>query len=205
MYPDTDSAPIPILDPMVEQASRNLPPELAERFVLLGEWKVPADAYTYILRNDLMPVLERMSRESGIPPRKLALLYAHYLKSMQGAGPLPYDHQRITDLLRFVSNRKLCFDVLPPMLKVLFHNPNMQFASVLSLIGYKQNRDEDILAQIPLLITMWNKARTGGKKRRDAQKNWMMGLLRPLALGNIPLDDLSRAVDEALTRGGEHA
>ncbi|MFO7660479.1 MAG: Glu-tRNA(Gln) amidotransferase subunit GatE, partial [Candidatus Cloacimonadaceae bacterium] len=55
MYPDTDSAPISVSDEMIEAARQLLPVDLKDRLNQLAEWKAPLDAYTYVLRNNLMP------------------------------------------------------------------------------------------------------------------------------------------------------
>jgi glutamyl-tRNA(Gln) amidotransferase subunit E len=205
MYPDTDSAPIPITEEDIATGGKDLPVALQERLDQLAQWNVPEDAYTYILRNDLMPVVETLSDKYPIPPRELAMLYAHRLKSLQGRDPLPFDHQRIADLLDFVANRKLAFDILPAMVKVLYHNPNMQFSSILTTIGYQPAGYDDILAQIPLLHAMWAKVKRKGLKRDDAMLNWIMGRLRKPATGNIPLAELKTLVADQTASGGGHA
>ena len=195
MYPDTDSAPIPILNEMVETAMLSLPEGLNKRFMQLSEWKVPPDAHAYILRNNLMPVLEKLSSESGITHKHLAVLYAHLLKSLQGNKPLPFDNQRVADLLAFVIKRKLLPDILPAMLKILFQHPNMQFASILSILGFQEGKLEELPTQVPLLIAMWQKVKRKGKKRPDALANWIMGYLHKPALGRLDLAELRQTVD----------
>jgi glutamyl-tRNA(Gln) amidotransferase subunit E len=205
MYPDTDSAPIPILDELIEESRTGLPVGLSERIEQLVEWNVPDDAYTYILRNNLMPVLEELSAEHGISPKRLGLLYAHLLKSMQGCSPLPFDNQRIADLLLFVNKRKLKHDILPAMLKVLYRHPNMQFASILTVLGYKEASLDAIKAEIPMLVELWQKVRKPGFKRTDALCNWIMGQLSKHALGNIPLAELHSIVVAELAKEVNHA
>lgn len=199
MYPDTDSAPIPVTEEMIEDARAALPVGLEQRLEQLAEWGVPRDAYIYLLRNNLMPVLVELSDQHSLPPKRLALLYAHLLKSLQGRDPLPFSHQRVADLLKYAAKNKLAADILPAMLKVLFEQPNMQFSSVLSVLNFKKVSREEILEQIPLLKSMWSRAKTRGLKRPDAQARWIMGRLRPLALGNIPLAELRQAVDRELS------
>jgi glutamyl-tRNA(Gln) amidotransferase subunit E len=199
MYPDTDSAPISVQEEQITEARAKLPVDLARRFEQLAEWGIPTDAYTYLLRNNLMPVLEELSVKHGIEPKRLGLHYAHLLKSLQGCEPLPFDHQRVEDLLIFIGKRKLQDDIMPEMLKTLYHNPNMQFSSVLSVIGYKETPQQEILEQIPLLKAMWPRAKTRGLKRPDAIQHWMMGRLHKMALGNIHLAELRRAIEKELS------
>jgi len=196
MYPDTDSAPIAILDELIETVRQELPLSLEERFRLLSEWQIPPDAYTYILRNDLIAFLKEHSDQA----RQLAVLFAHHLKSLQGAKELPFGTDRVADLLRYLDKNQLSRDLLKPMLSVLFKHPNMQFASILHSVGYKEAGIDEVMESIPLLHDMWIKVKRKGKLRQDARLNWIMGRLRKPALGNISLTELRKAVEKELTK-----
>jgi glutamyl-tRNA(Gln) amidotransferase subunit E len=203
MYPDTDSAPIPIVDDMIEDARKLLPVDLHDRMLQLASWNVPVDAFAYILRNNLMPVIEKMATEHHIPPKFICLVYAHLLKSMQGRNPLPFGHDRISDLFKFILHRKLTMDLLPVMLEVLFANPNMVFSSILTVVGYKQVEPGSLYEQIPILHEIFNKVRTNTNP--NAEVNWIMGRLRKLALGNIPLKELRARIVAELPWEVNHA
>jgi glutamyl-tRNA(Gln) amidotransferase subunit E len=192
MYPDTDSAPISIQDDTIEAARLLLPVDLKERLNQLTAWNVPMDAYAYILRNNLMPVIEQMASAHNLHPRFIALVYAHKLKSMQGRDPLPFGHDRISDILTFIRNRKLAIDILPSMLEVLYKNPNIQFSSVLSVIHYHQAEPETIYKEIPVLRAMF--AKLAHKSDCQAEVRWIMGRLRKPALGNVSLSELNERV-----------
>lgn len=205
MYPDTDSAPISVTDELIEAARQNLPTDLPKRLEQLAEWNVPRDAYTYILRNNLMPVIEQMATDYNRKPKFIALLYAHWLKSLQGRDPLPFGHERISDMFKFIQKRKLTVDILPSMLKVLFTQPNMEFASVLSVIGYKQVQPDAIYEQLPTLHQMFGKFKHKKYLNPGAETDWIMGRLRKLALGNIPLQELSDKVKHFLQKEVQNA
>lgn len=195
MYPDTDSAPISIKDETIDAARKILPVDLQERLDQLAAWNVPLDAYHYILRNNLMPVLEKMASAHNLHPRFMALVYAHKLKSMQGRDPLPFGHDRIDDILTFIQKRHLPMDVLPPMLEVLYKHPNMLFSSVLSVINFTPAEPETIYEQIPVLRAMF--AKIAYKSDPDAEVRWIMGRLHKPALGNVALKELkARVVNE---------
>lgn len=205
MYPDTDSAPISVSDEMIETARRQLPIDLQERLKQLSEWQAPPDTFTYILRNNLMPVLERMSSEFEVQPRYLVRMYAHTLKSLQGSDPLPFGNERISDLLKFIRKRGLAWDILPAMLKVLYQNPNMVFSSILSVIGYKQVEPAEIYEQIPVLRQIFGKLKRKSGVRADAEVNWIMGSLRKPALGNVSLKELRAGIEAEIAAEVSHA
>lgn len=205
MYPDTDSAPIPIPDETIEAARKLLPVDLQDRLKQLADWKVPKDAYTYILRNNLMPVLEQMSAEFDLPPKFLALLYAHTLKSMQGCEDLPFGNDRMFDLLKFIKKRSLAIDIIPAMIKVLFSHPNMTFSSILTTIGYKELDPEEIFEHLPTLKMMFSKFKLKKVARPGAEADWIMGRLHKLALGNVPLKEVRTKVEAVIALEVPHA
>jgi len=205
MYPDTDSAPIPVSDEQIETARKQLPVPLEQRFKQLQEWNVPPDTYTYILRNNLMPVIEKMSTEYNLQPAFLAKLFAHTLKSLQGSKPLPFEIERIADLIKFVKSRKLAWDILPELLKLLYKNPNMAFSSLLLTLGYKQISPEEIFEHIPTLHLMYKNFVHRSLRQPAAEADWMMGCLRQAALGNISLKELRAKVDAFLAEEASHA
>ncbi len=195
MYPDTDSAPISIKEEMIENVRKQLPVDLAIRLEQLKTWRVPTDAYAYILRNNLMPIIEGMALTLDIDPRKLALLYAHRIKSLQADDPIPFGHHVIEDLYHYLHKKELNEDIIFDMIKILFEHPNMQFSSVLTLIGYKKIAPDKILDQIPILLQMYDQLTTRKSVRPDARINWCMGRLRKIALGNVPLKELRQTLE----------
>jgi glutamyl-tRNA(Gln) amidotransferase subunit E len=205
MYPDTDSAPISVPDAAIEEARKLLPVDLKERLDQLVAWQVPRDAYTYILRNNLMPVIEQLSAEHKVRPAFLVKLYAHTLKSLQGRNPLPFGHDRISDLFKFIGKRNLTTDILPDILKLLYKHPNMAFSSLLITQGYQQTDAEEIYKQIPVLHLMFSKFKPRPKRRPTAEADWIMGHLRKVALGNVSLNELRTKVDAAINEEASHA
>ncbi len=205
MYPDTDSAPISVTDEQIEAARKLLPIDLAERLDQLSAWNAPKDTYTYILRNNLMPVIESMAAEFSVSPAYIVKLYAHVLKSVQGRDPLPFGHDRIADMFRYMQKRKLAFDILPDLVRFLYKNPNMIFSSILAAVGYKQCDPQEIHDQIPILHQMFLKLKRKGKRRETAETDWIMGRLRKPALGNIPLAELRKTVDSFIQKEASHA
>ena len=174
MYPDTDSAPIPVHEEMIESARKDLPVDLSTRLQQLADWGIPADAYTYLLRNNLILGAGRAfcqaQYRAQAPGAALRAPAERHARPRSPALRPP----RVEDLLIFVNKRKLQPDILPEMLKVLYEHPNMQFSSVLEVLGYKEIPATEILEQIPLLKAMWLRAKTRGLKKPDAIQHWIM-------------------------------
>lgn len=205
MYPDTDSKPISVPDELIEETRKKLPVDLHERLNQLSAWDVPKDAYHYILRNNLMPVIESISATHNVSPKIVAVIYAHKLKSLQADKPLPFSHEQISDLFRFVISRSLTMDILFEMLPIIYKNPNMVFSSVLSVLNYQPVDREKVIEQIPILHEMYSNFPMKSKRIPYSELSWIMGRLRKLALGNVLLKDLHDIVLAHITKEAPHA
>jgi glutamyl-tRNA(Gln) amidotransferase subunit E len=193
MYPDTDSAPIPIGESMIEAAREALPPSsIAEQAEQLGRWEVPADAHAFILRHNLFPLVRRLHEEVGLPPRFAGCLVGHALR--RASRTCPIDENRIVGVVRAACDRGLVADVLGPLVPAALDQPRADLDRLLDRIGYRPSAEADILAAIDPLRKQSDGDGLSATDRRD----WIMGRLRPIALGNVPLRDLASTVEEAL-------
>jgi len=193
MYPDTDSAPIPIDEAMIEAARSALPPlAITERIERMIRWEVPTDAHGFILKRNLFPLLRRLHEEVGLAPRFAGSLVGHVLRHT--SRTLPVDEDRIVRLARAVFDRRLALDILKPLIPVALAEPTANLDRLLERIGYRPSAKEDVLAAIAPLREQFQK---DGLPEIN-QRNWIMGRLRPIALGNVPLRDLASVVEEVL-------
>ena len=195
MYPDTDSAPIPLEDSQIEEISNNLPVDIFDRIMQLKSWMVPIDTFTYILKNNLSPLIERIIDKTGITPKFVATLLAHTLKRIEGKYPrLPeFSHDKVVELLEFLAAQKLDFAIAKKMLRELYLHPKMDPESILVSIGFKEIPKVEIEGKLPFLVKKYQQTRTS--KDNTAGKNWIMGNLRKSALGNVNLRELSEKIE----------
>lgn len=201
MYPDTDSAPIPIGEKIIEKNRKLLPTEVHEQLDQLKQWGVPEDTYHYILRNNLMPTIRRIVQECGFDPVFVATTFGHTLKHISGTRPMAdgFTYNKVYGLFKFVNEKGLEKEVVREMLPVVYVHPNILFDSVLSVIEYSKNSRDKIVSYIPVLR---NKFRTRGADPLPAAvTRWIMGHLRKWALGNIPLKDLRAIVEKEIANG----
>jgi glutamyl-tRNA(Gln) amidotransferase subunit E len=194
MYPDTDSAPIPLNDAEIDAIAQALPPLVADRFHQLAEWKVPADTYSYLFKNNLVPILEKARQELGIPPRFTATLLGHTLKYIQRHHPaLPeFSFSKVYELLQFLVSEKLDLAIARKMLFHLYQHPKMDFNSILVTIGFKPTPSQEIEAKLPFLAKKYKEIRTSPDNA--AGHRWVMGNISKLATGNISLRNLSKQI-----------
>jgi len=198
MYPDTDSAPIPIEDAHIERIREGLALEVSVQREQLREWEVPEDCHEYILRRNLMPMMRRTVEECEISPRLLGTLLGHRLKRIQGVSVEGdgFSFSKIYALIKYLQDLGLTFDLIPVMLEELYTHPKMVFESILTTVGFKKKSEQEILAGLPVLSAKFDEIRTSPSE--NAKVDWIMGRLRPLALGNMNLSELRSRVEKEI-------
>jgi glutamyl-tRNA(Gln) amidotransferase subunit E len=191
MYPDTDSAPIPVEEELIEWVRSAMPPAVHHRLGQFKTWGVPSDTFAFLLRYNLAPWLEKISTAFGVEPRFVAVILGHNLKNLAGKKSVfaDFNCQRLYELFGFVQEQKLDKEIMKIMLPVVFEHPNMDFQSVLTTVNFKKLSREEILAPLPILKEKFKKISTS--KDPAAARRWIVGNLRKLALGNMPMRDVA--------------
>lgn len=194
MYPDTDSAPIPLEDSFIDELSTKLPQEVIERYHILKEWGAPEDTYTYIFKRDLFPLIERIIKELGYNPVFVTTLFGHKLKFVEGQiKPVAeFNYKIIFALLKFLKEQKLQPELAWRMLPLAYEHPKMDFQSILESIKFKRITPDEILAKVPFLKSKYAEIRKSEDIKNE--KEWTMGQLRYSAIGNINLSELSKMI-----------
>jgi glutamyl-tRNA(Gln) amidotransferase subunit E len=191
MYPDTDSAPISIAEEMIVRVRAALPAEIHARFGQFKDWGIPVDTHSYLLKNNLVPLLEKIAADFSVEARFVSVILGHNLKNL--AGRLPafgnFNFQRLYELFAFIHEQQLEKDIIKTMLPVICQHPNMDFQSVLTTINFKRSSREEILSPLPFLQEKFQKIRTS--RDEQAQVRWITGNLRKLALGNMPMREVA--------------
>lgn len=145
-----------------------------------------------------MPLLERMIRYLGISPKWAGTLLGHRLKHIEGQNrsSVPFEYERVYELIEFLQKEQIDLDILPSMLEILYVHPRMEFESILNLVTFERHQKDEILNNIPSLHAMFKKI--GCTLDSNAEEKWIMGHLRPIALGNMRLKELNQAVQKIL-------
>ncbi|MBE9469083.1 MAG: Glu-tRNA(Gln) amidotransferase subunit GatE [Bacteroidetes bacterium] len=198
MYPDTDSAPIPLEDEYIEKIGKNLPVDIFVRIKQLNEWKIPEDTHNYILKKDLAPIIEKIINNLKINPKFVGTFFGHTLKHIEGqieAHP-DFTYDKIYDLFEFIKKNKLDILLSKKMLPVICQYPNMDFESVLTNLHFKRRTKEELLAPADYLIEKFKEIK---KSRNDnVTVNWVMGQIHNQAIGNISLKELKTNIEKKL-------
>lgn len=194
MYPDTDSAPIPLEDDKIEQLRKNLPTEVADRYHQLKKWGVPEDTYTYIFSKNLFPVMEKIVKDLKIDPKLIGTFFGHHLKYVEGRYDRSpeFTYEKVCELFRFLKENGLELILAGQMMPVIFEHPKMDFESVLTSIKFRKVDKKEIIAMIPFFRKKFQEI--GRSKDKLSENRWIMGELRPVALGNINLTELYQQI-----------
>jgi len=194
MYPDTDTAPIPLEESVIDEMARKLPMDISDRIAQLQGWNVPEDTFTYILKNNLVPLIEKTEKDLGIPPRFTATLLAHKLNYVQKQlGPVKgFTYKRVYELLAFLRSRNIDPAIAKKMLWIVYRNPKKDFKTVLAEVDFREMSQDEIMELIQPLVEEYSEIKTS--KRNNVGKNWIMGEVRKKALGNISLTELSKRI-----------
>jgi len=193
MYPDTDSAPIPLDAAYIEELQKNIPNELHERYQQLINWKIPTDCYNYIFTHNHYPLIKRIIDNLNLNPKTVGVFAGQKLKHYHGQNKsIPFKTDRIYDLFAFLLNEKIDLAIAPKLLKTMFQYPDADFNTLLNNVNFKRIAKEEIISKIKQLDKTFSPARknTGHKDKINS----IMGELRTISEGNIDLSELVKEI-----------
>jgi len=203
MYPDTDSKPISLSQDFIDATEKDLPVTLSERYKQLQEWGVPHDCYTFLLRNNLLPLVEQIAEEFGHPHKAVAVFLGHYIKHLCGKYCSSdfrmhnHDFHKIYELYKFLHDQHLDVSIIYQISKQMYHAPVAPFDSILASFGYVKIDENVIYSKITDLSTQYDNL-TRKSTARCAKFNWIMGKLHHLAVGNIDIPTLGNKVRQTV-------
>ncbi len=198
MYPDTDSAPIPLEDQYIKKLGENLPTDIFIRYQQLKDWDIPSDTYKYLLSKNLVPIIERIVKEFNFSPRFVGTFFGHTLKNIEGKTVQHpnFSYEKVYKMFRFIHTKNLEVGIAKILLPVIYKHPNMLMDSVLDSAKFKRRAKEELLAPIDFLIEKFKEIKFS--KRNDVDIQWIMGQIHKQALGNISLSVLKKDIESRI-------
>ena len=209
MYPDTDSAPIPLGNDYIEGLRQQVPPDLSARYAQLRQWGVPEDCYGYLFTHNLFPAIEEVVERTGFSPKRIGVFFGQRLKHLHGlfapaashsgekpAGfPLPT--RRIVEMFVHLKRHGIDPSLANYLVEQLFEDPTLEPEEMLAAFGFEQE-DADALRQAAARAV----AETPFVPRRRTatpqdRVNHLMGKFHYQAIGSMSLADLAHAVEQA--------
>ena len=192
MYPDTDSAPIPISESWIEEIRSDLPRSIEDRRRDLESWHVPAHIRPYLLRRNLVDLLRWLVDDMHLSPAFGARLLGQDVRHVLGAADVDLSRIRwaVENAMTFDAPEDLMRSVVP----LALIRPDASFADLLSSIGYVKQSPDEIRSRIPFLRESFS----GEDKPMTAIRDFVIGCLRACAVGNVPMREVARMVEEAV-------
>ncbi len=200
MYPDTDSAPIPLSDEYIEKIRQRLPGQVIERYHQLKNWNVPEDTFTYIFKRNLFPLIEKIYQDLQVEARFTGTFLGHHLRHIEGhmkENP-HFNYERIYDLFKFLKEQGLDLRLARKMLPEVYSHPGMDFESVLTILKFKKNTHEELIAKIDFLSKKFDEIALQNTPQNKI--HWIMGRLHHISLGNISLTELYKIVEQTVKK-----
>lgn len=196
MYPDTDSAPVAIEQKHIDTVRQRLATDLHLRISQLREWGVPESCFTFLLRNNLVVLIEKAT-ELGYPPKKVAILIAEHFKHLITKKIATIDQAKdVLIVLSLMKKQHLDIGLADDLMTVVLKNPKISFEDALTVSGYKAINKEKLATMIPPLVEEFGKIRRSNSSENAIR--WVMGKMRKPAMGNLPLSELLPMVQQAV-------
>jgi glutamyl-tRNA(Gln) amidotransferase subunit E len=199
MYPDTDSAPIPLEDSFIDKLSKEIPKEVIDRYNQLRQWGIPEDTFTYIFSKNYYPLIEEIVNDLKIDPKFVGTFIGHRLKNILGKNKnYKFKAKMIYHLFAFLKENKLNEKIAIRMLPELVAHPRMEFESVLATMKFKKIDSAEILDKLPFI----NGKFVAMNKKTDPRYriNWIMGQVQKTAMGNMDLAVVEEKVRNMLSQ-----
>ena len=195
MYPDTDSAPIPLKDSYIQSLNAGLPRDVIDNYKQLKKWGVPESVYTYIFSKNLFPIIEKIINELEVKPSYAGTFFGHEVKFAEGhyKGPEKFDYEKVYKVFSFLNKNGITHELAEKMLPEIIVHPKMDYDSILTSINFKKYSKEEILSKLQVLHDKFAESKDGDISETDL-KNWVMGSLRNIAIGNVNLTELSKEI-----------
>ncbi len=200
MYPDTDTAPIPLETSYIKKLGERLPEDVHNRIMQMIDWKIPDDTYHYILSKNLFPIMKKIIKELNIDPSFAGTLFGQYLKFIEGHYNMGkgFNYKIIFELFKFLHEKGINYELIKRMLPIIYRRPDMDFDSILKYIDFRKIDKAQFISQIPSLKEKFDKIKINSSKENKV--NWVMGELKPMAVGNIKLRELAKKIREMNTK-----
>ena len=192
MYPDTDSAPIPLDPKKIEAMKKELPSEVIDRYYKLKEWNVPEDCFTYIFAKNWFPTMNDIVEKLGVDGRLLGCFVGMRLKNLLCKNPQStFGYDTLYKLFACLKKEKLNYRLAWNVAPTLVEDGSLDIKEALRKIGFRRASEETINKKLDKLMAAY----IPNKKFHAAvnKRNWIMGQMKE-AVGNIDLKELANNI-----------
>jgi glutamyl-tRNA(Gln) amidotransferase subunit E len=200
MYPDTDSAPIPLDKEYIENKRKDLPEEVINQYEQLKQWEIPEDTYNYIFRNNLFPLIKKITQNLHINPKFVGTVIGHNLKYVEGhyKKDEKFKYDKIYDLFEFIKTKELEPQIVKKMLPYVYKGYEFNNEQLLDVLSFKKESFQNLLKKVPELSKKYDTIKISSDNDTNKKVDWIMGQLHHEAVGNVSLKELRNNVEKNL-------
>jgi glutamyl-tRNA(Gln) amidotransferase subunit E len=198
MYPDTDSAPIPIDEEFITRIKRELPKNLSYRIKQLQEWNLPTENYNYILRNNLIPLIEQIEDKLGFAAADVAKTISKRVRYFEGVfGPFSKkDYEKVFEMYSKIKEYQLEAQVINHLLRSVFEFKETDLDLICTSLIQDGLDEISLFTKIDEFESQYQQRPRATNP--EAKINWLLGQIRPYALAKWPLKDLKSRIAKAV-------
>jgi len=198
MYPDTDTAPIPLDKNYIDNKWQEIPQEIISKYQQLKKWDIPEDTHNYIFSKNLYPLIQKTIQELNYNPKFIGCFIGHSLKYVEGhySRSKNFNYEHVFQLLKYLKENNIKPEIAERMLPLVYKNPNRPMKEILEKTGYKQIKFTEIKSQIPELKKQFEALGVNHNSKNQKAINWIMGKLHFQALGNASLQQVREEVEK---------
>ncbi len=198
MYPDTDSAPIPLSNEYIEKLGRNIPKDVSERIHQMREWGIPEDTWTYLLSKNLVTMIDRIHNDLGFDAKIIGTIIGHRFRSLEGRKQLhhSFSYETLYEMFSFIKSKELLPAIARVMLPAVVTSGKPDFEKILGEMNHRKYTMKEITIQATGLMDEFRKVCFEYSDR--AASDWIMGRVHMLALGNEDLAGVRKEINRLL-------
>ncbi|MCX6550655.1 MAG: Glu-tRNA(Gln) amidotransferase subunit GatE [Acidobacteria bacterium] len=200
MYPDTDSPPTGITEERVTSARARLRPAPWVRFERYGEWRVPEDTTTFLIRRGGAEIVDAVVEKTGVHGLIAAIEIGQRAKALTRAG-VPMDRLGAPEwigIFDLFTDGRIPREGIPMVAAAMANDPSLGAEKACACVGIDLRKAEEWRPEVRTLDF-------GGYDRRKADSEarrirFMAGRAMKQMLGKAPARDvvayLSTLVEE---------
>jgi Glu-tRNA(Gln) amidotransferase subunit E-like FAD-binding protein len=172
---------------------------------LLEKWSVPKSVQAFLIRRELVTLIQEISERTTYPPSQIALLLGQLLPRYERRhrGPARLGHEQIRAVFDYAHERQFSLEITPILLEFAVDHPQQPFDRAIIELQSEQLSDAEIESSVRDLRVQFGRRRRS--QSASAEVNWIMKALRPHLIGVIPLLHVREIIERVLAEDSSPA
>lgn len=197
MYPDTDSVPIPLAIDYIDSLKQQKENDIDYQMTKLIEWNAPKDTFTYILRNNLFDLVNRII-SLGFASNFVTSVIGHRIKHIHGKYGYKKDFpfEKVYNIFKYVADNGLDAEIIKRVFSEAAKTGLDEPDSILNRLNFNKRN-----INFSEFLTKTNKVMESIPEYKDHKRavNWAIGNIANEAVGNISITKLSTLLTSETT------